>query len=212
MRAITPMGALLRGICAGVAGSAAQGLFFKATASLTPGTPEGAFHPPDPVQEGENATQAVARRFVEGFARRGPLTEEGKERGGALVHYAFGSAWGGLYGLLRESYPAVASPPGVAAYSLLVWNTGDNLILPAFRLAAPATHYPPKNHAYAIAAHLAFGFAVAAAYELTRPRTLALAAATAWAFTRKRRAHRVLPARAHGVADRFIDTYAGLRA
>jgi uncharacterized membrane protein YagU involved in acid resistance len=166
------LGALARGLVAGAVGSAAQDLFFRVTRTITPPTPREAFSPPEPEQREENATETVARRVVAYFLRR-PLSPRGKARGGVVVHYAFGAALGGAYGLLREAAPALRSPAGVIAFGVGAWVTGDDLILPAFRLAAGPMAYPLKTHAYAIAAHLVFSAAVAAVYEVTRPRSLA---------------------------------------
>ncbi|MCA1663202.1 MAG: DUF1440 domain-containing protein, partial [Myxococcales bacterium] len=100
--------------------------------------------------------------LVVNVAQRGPLDEHAKARLGNVVHYAFGAAWGGLYGLVRASYPRLWRPSGVAAFSVAVWLASDNLILPLFKLAAWPHRYPVRSHAYAIAAHLAYGTGVAA--------------------------------------------------
>jgi uncharacterized membrane protein YagU involved in acid resistance len=162
MRRKTPVRALLEGIVAGAVGAGVQSLFFRATAKLAPPPPKDAFRPPEPEQAGENALETTARRLVEDLAQRGPLDKEQKARLGNLVHYGFGAGWGALYGLVRASYPRAWSVAGVTRFSLTVWMLGDNLLLPALRLAGPPFKYPPRTHAYAIAAHLAYGAGVAA--------------------------------------------------
>jgi uncharacterized membrane protein YagU involved in acid resistance len=168
----TPLGALARGLAAGALGSAAQDVFFRATRAVTPPTPKDVFTPPDPEQRDETATQTVARRLVAYFMQR-PLSPAAKAKGGILVHYAFGAALGGAYGLLYETLPVLRRPAGVVAFGIGAWVTGDDLILPAFRLAAGPAAYPLKTHAYAIAAHLVFAAAVATAYRAMRPRSIA---------------------------------------
>jgi hypothetical protein len=143
-----------------------QSLFFRVTAKLTPKTPAGAFTPPEREQQNESALETVARRAVEKLAQRGPLDAADKQRAAQVVHYGFGAAWGGLYGLLRASYPRLWSPAGIAELSLGVWMVGDNVILPAFKLAAWPHRYPLRSHAYALAAHLAYGAGVAATLEV----------------------------------------------
>ena len=165
MRRKTPIGALVEGIVAGAVGAGLQSLFFRATAKVAPKTPEDVFVPPEKEQAGESALETVARRAVEELAQRGPLEPREKERLGDIVHYGFGAAWGGLYGLLRASYPRLWRPSGVAGFALGVWMVGDNLMLPAFRLSAWPHRYPPKTHAYAVAAHLVYGAGVAATLE-----------------------------------------------
>ncbi len=165
MRRKTPIGALFEGLVAGAIGAGVQSLFFRATAKIAPNAPEHAFEPPEWQQAHESELQTVARRAVEQLAQRGPLEARDKERLGQVVHYGFGAAWGGLYGLLRASYPRLWSVPGVAGFSLGVWIAGDNLIVPALKLAAWPQRYPLKSHAYAVAAHLAYGAGVAATLE-----------------------------------------------
>lgn len=189
-RGITPLGAVTRGIIAGACGSAAQSLFFKATESVTPSSPPGVFEPPDPIQENESSPETVARRAIESFALRGEMSARAKQRGGHLVHYSFGATWGGTYALARESTPWMSTPLGIIAFSTGVWAFADNALLPAMRLAAPPTRYPPKVHAYALAAHWVYGASVAAVYGVLRPRSRALlkgAAFGALAWWRLRR-------------------------
>jgi hypothetical protein len=177
MKRTTPLGALVRGLAAGAVGSAAQSLFFELTNRLQPHAPGAPFAPPDEAQRDEQATETVARRFVEGFMRRGPLDEEAKKRGGKLVHYAVGAGFGTAWALARETVPALRRPLGVAGFGVAAWIVGDDVLYPAFRLGNGPMGYPLSTHAYAITAHLVFAAATAASYEALRPRSLALAAA-----------------------------------
>lgn len=209
MAEITPLGALVRGFFAGALGSAAQSGFFKLAAPLTPESPRDVFHPPEQAQNNESQTETVARRLVEKFAQRGPLDAEQKERAATLVHLGFGAMWGGLYGLARESAPGLVDTPlGVAAFSAGVWALGDNALLALVRIAAPPQQYPVKVHAFALAAHLAYGAAVWAGYELMRPRSLAALAATAFALRKRLAIRRHLPRALRPAAVRAIDVFA----
>jgi hypothetical protein len=185
MRKRSPVVALAEGLLAGALGAAVQSLFFASTQKLAPRPPKDAFVPPDPVQRDERETETVARRAVEDLAGRGPLSPDAKQLGGQVVHYAFGAGWGGLYGLARATWPQLASPLGVGAFSLAVWAVGDNVIVPLFRLGAWPQKYPPRTHAYAIAAHLAYGAGVAGAFALVE-RAPWLAAAALTAIARRR--------------------------
>jgi hypothetical protein len=185
MLPMTPMGAVARGIVAGAAGSFAQGLFFVATRRITPATPQNVFSPSEEAQREETATQTVARRVVVCMMGRGPIRD--KERAGEIVHVAFGSAWGGVYGLLRGTWPGLGTPAGAAAFGTIVWGVSDNLLLPAFRLAAWPQAYPLRVHVYAWVAHLAYGFGVWGAFEAQRRSTwapLVAAASARWAARR----------------------------
>lgn len=162
----SPLGALLRGIVAGSAGSFVMSMFFAVTQKLrlAPTPPREAFDPPEPAQREESETQAIARRFIDLFMQRGPI--EHKELGGHLVHYAFGAGWGAAYGLATPSLRGLATLPGALAFGSLVWVVSDHVIVPSFRLAGWPQHYPPRNHVYALAAHLVYGVAVLGALRL----------------------------------------------
>jgi hypothetical protein len=181
---MSPIGALFSGLVAGAVGSIAQLVFFSATKKIAPETPRDAFRPPEPQQRSEMPTQTVARRFVEGLMHR-RLAH--KDLGGVIVHVAFGAGWGGLYGLACASNRSLRGPLGALGFATLVWTAGDNVILPAFRLAAWPQAYSAKSHGYAFAAHLVYGAAVWGTLELFRPGirgTIASFLAAAWT-TRK---------------------------
>jgi hypothetical protein len=177
MERTTPLGAFVRGLAAGMVGSATQTVFFRLTARLEPSGQHDHFTPPDEAQRDERATETVARRFVEGMMRRGPLDERAKRRGATVVHYGFGADVGAVWGLARETFPAVRRPLGVVGFGLLAWVVGDDVLYPLFRLGGGPRSYSLSTHAYAIAAHLVFAAATAAAYEALRPRSIALAGA-----------------------------------
>lgn len=164
-KAPSPLGALLRGLVAGAIGAGVQSVFFKATRRWTPQPtrlPKELQKPEAEAQE-ESALQTLARRTADGLMQRGPISPETKSAAASAVHYGFGAAWGGLYALCRESFPT--SP---VLFGLGVWMASDNLLLPAFRLAAWPQHYSLKEHHYAIQAHLAYGLSTAAAYAVLR--------------------------------------------
>ena len=161
----SPAGALLRGMIAGAAGALVQSLFFRATVKLAPTPtplPPG-LQNPEPEAKEETALQTGARRLVTGMMKR-ELSPAEKERASALAHVGFGALWGGLYGLLRESLPALPA----SLFGLGVWMASDNLILPAFKLSAWPQHYSLKEHHYAMHAHVVYGVATAGTYAVLR--------------------------------------------
>lgn len=83
---------------------------------------------------------------------------------GMAVHLAYGSAWGSLYGVVQAS---VRWPPGLlgAGYGLLVWAVGPALLVPAMRLMRAPTEEPPLRTAMLVTGHVAYGLALAAAFE-----------------------------------------------
>jgi hypothetical protein len=179
MHQSSPLGAFFGGLAAGFVGSLAQNLFFAATKKLAPTPAFDSFDPVEPQQAREMPTETVARRVVEGIAQRGPLVR--KSSAGQLVHLAYGSAWGSLYGLVGATLPRVVTLKGGLGFGLAVWLLSDDILLPAFRLGAWPHHYPVKTHLYAIGAHAVYGAAVAVSFAAlqgaARPATAALGSA-----------------------------------
>jgi hypothetical protein len=83
---------------------------------------------------------------------------------GMATHLVYGSAWGVLYGLLQASF---RRPPGLfgALYGLLVWLVGPVVLVPAMRLLRPPWEEPPVRSSTLFAGHVAYGVALAAAFE-----------------------------------------------
>ena len=167
-RGPSPLGTVVKGLIAGAVGSWIQNQFFTATAKAKL-VPESTRVPPEQggkpaAEQSESSLETVASRWTEGMMKRGPLEGDRKKTAGALVHYLFGAGWGAAYALVRESVGDV-SP---ALFGTAVWAVSDNLILPAFRLSAWPQKYKAKEHAYAINAHLVYGWGTAAAYGVLR--------------------------------------------
>jgi hypothetical protein len=182
----TPLGAFARGLVAGAGGAAAQSLFLAVTRRWAPTPTKLPRHLRKPEQkaQSESSVETVARRTVEGLMKRGPLEDADKARAGTAVHYLFGALWGGVYALCRESFRT--SP---ILFGAAVWAASENLLLPAFRVAAWPHHYSLAEHHYALQAHFAYGLATASTYALLRdlgPVPLkalpALIALQAWAY------------------------------
>jgi putative membrane protein len=81
---------------------------------------------------------------------------EKREIAGAVVHYAFGVATGGLYGAIAELKPATTTGAGLP-FGAAVWLIADEIIVPALGLSKSPTKYPLSTHAYSIASHLVYG-------------------------------------------------------
>ncbi len=206
MRAcVSPLGALARGLLAGASGSYGQNLFLKATSRIAPSPlAKPPFKPPESKQRRESSTTTLARRFVEQLMQRGPLGEEAKSRGGSIVHYTFGAAWGGALCLACDSVPALDNfLVGSVGFGTFVWVASEGVLLPAFRLSAPIGAYSMQNHAYALLAHVAFGSATWLTYRALRSLPW-MGAAGLWLLRRRGRGLLRTPTRvlrrAHAVA------------
>jgi hypothetical protein len=84
-----------------------------------------------------------------------------------LAHFAYGALMGALFGLQRRRSPAVG-----AAFGVGVWAASYLGWIPALGLLAPATRHPARRNALMLAAHLAWGSALASGLreiELAEP-------------------------------------------
>lgn len=94
------------------------------------------------------------------------LKENEKKPAGAAVHYAFGTAMGGVYGVAAEVSPQVTAAAGLP-FGAAFWLVADEVSVPLLGLSKGPTEYPVSTHVYALASHLVYG----ATAELSR-RTL----------------------------------------
>jgi putative membrane protein len=105
--------------------------------------------------EQDDATVETAKLISEGILGR-ELKESEKESAGAAVHYAFGTATGGLYGALAEISPQVTTAAGLP-FGAAFWLLADEVTVPLLGLSKGPTEYPVSTHVYALASHLVYG-------------------------------------------------------
>lgn len=110
---------------------------------------------PQQKEDQDDATVKTAKAISEGiFGHK--LTESEKKPAGAVVHYAFGTVTGGMYGAMAELTPKVTSGVGVP-FGAVFWLTADEMAVPLLGLAKGPTEYPVSTHAYSLASHLVYG-------------------------------------------------------
>ena len=115
---------------------------------------EAAPSEPQPREEPESSTVKMAGLIARKVAGK-ELPQGRKQLAGNLVHYAFGTLVGGVYGVLREVWPTSSAAHGVP-YGAAVWAGVDEIALPAIGLAKWAPEYPFQVHANALGAHLVY--------------------------------------------------------
>ncbi len=84
------------------------------------------------------------------------LQESEKKPAGAVVHYAFGTVSGGLYGALAEISPPVTAAAGLP-FGAAFWLIADEVSVPLLGLSKGPTEYPVSTHVYSLASHLVYG-------------------------------------------------------
>jgi hypothetical protein len=91
-----------------------------------------------------------------------PVDESQQEKVNNLVHWAYGTSWGAVRGVLAVLglRPAAAN----AAHFGLVWGAAATM-LPTLRVAPPPTEWPAEEIAVDAWHHLVYAVAAGLAYE-----------------------------------------------
>ncbi|MFV0622939.1 DUF1440 domain-containing protein [Sphingomonas sp. ac-8] len=142
-----PLIGLLAGVAAGLVASAAMAAFQATAARLV-----------DSDDDDDPATVKAADRVSEA-ATGAPVPDAHREQAGQAVHYLVGAALGGIYGVIAEYRPATTSGFG-GAYGLVTSLLFDEAAVPAAGLGAPPWQASLASHAYGLASHLTYGFAL----------------------------------------------------
>lgn len=147
---------LWRGAVAGaVGGLAGAGIMQLGQVALARRNGGGS---PQEVRE-QNMEEDPASKLVTTVARKVVHHEPAsitKKVGGSLVHYAFGSGVGAMYGAVSELLPAARYARG-APFGAALWAAADLAAVPAFRLSSPPQRIPLKQHAQMLGMHVAYG-------------------------------------------------------
>lgn len=95
-----------------------------------------------------------------------PLSEAAAEQVGAAMHYGFAAASGAAYAAWSPRFPVIRAGSG-AVFGLVLWAVGDELAVTVADLEDPRGT-PIRSHVSALAAHVLFGFTVAAIASQTQ--------------------------------------------
>ena len=106
--------------------------------------------------QAEDATMKTAGALGKVFLGRELLREE-KQKAAPIVHYAFGTFVGAIYGAASEKSPEVRTGFGLP-FGTAVFIGADEIAVPALGLAAQSPlETSISDHVYAFASHLAYG-------------------------------------------------------
>lgn len=148
----SPLGAVARGLAAGVAGTSAMTVYQTAIAKLRGSEPS-------------TIPAEVGKRVIRGVFHRRFDDDQTSALNNAM-HWAYGTSWGAVYALTDGLGGLPVLPRGLA-FGTTVW--GASLIeLPAMKLAPPVWEYPPLELVLDVSYHLVYGATVAAAYAALR--------------------------------------------
>jgi hypothetical protein len=105
--------------------------------------------------QGEDATVKTAKKISSRLLGH-ELSEEEKKTAGPVVHYAYGTGIGALYGGLAQKQEKTTAGFGTA-YGAAAWVLGDEVAVPALGLGKKPTETPISQHLQFLAAHLVYG-------------------------------------------------------
>ena len=158
----SPLGALAKGLAAGVAGTAAmtaaQELSIKLMSSGEQPQPDAG--PTDP-WEAASTPAKVARRIIEGVFDKEASPESIPFLTHAM-HWGYGIGWGAVYGLMAGTSPGPALRRG-PVFGAAVWGMSYVELVP-MGLYEPPWKYGAKDLALEVGFHLVYGTGVAATY------------------------------------------------
>lgn len=167
---LTPLGAVARGLVAGAVGTAAMDLVQFARYKRGGGEerlPAWEFSAGLKDWEQAPAPAHIGKRIVEGVFQR-QLPPERAALTNNLVHWGYGIAWGGLFGLVEGSVRSPKVRHGLAL-GATVW-TASYIFLPLARLYRPIWEYDAKVLAKDLGDQLVYGLGTAVADHLLARR------------------------------------------
>ncbi len=109
---------------------------------------------------GASSTPAQAAAKVLGVE---PKDEASEARFNNIVHWGYGTAWGGARGLLAAA--GLSGPAATAAHLAAVWGA-EQVMLPALDITPPLTEWGAKEVAIDALHHLVYATATGVAYSL----------------------------------------------
>jgi putative membrane protein len=121
-------------------------------------------------QDGEqpdDATMKTADAVVSVITGGRHLSHEAKERGGPIVHYAFGALMGGVYGAIAEEVPSAKAGLGTG-FGALLFAGADLVAVPALELSGASPNQPVASLATPFAAHLVYGVTTEVVRQVVR--------------------------------------------
>ena len=92
-----------------------------------------------------------------------PVEEEARARFSNLVHWGYGTAWGGARGLVAAA--GLSGGKATAVHLGMLWGS-EQVMLPALKVAPPLTEWGAKEIAVDALHHMVYAAATGAAYSL----------------------------------------------
>lgn len=117
-------------------------------------------------EESESSTVKVAQSVSSKVRGRG-LQESEKEPASYIVHFAFGTLMGAVYGISTEYLPVANLGHGLL-HGIALWGGADALAMPALGLSSPVAERSAGELTYEILAHAVYGVSSESARRVVR--------------------------------------------
>lgn len=159
---------IIAGVAGGLAGAYTMGLFdgLCTKASEKFNAPERHKKLQRAAADAQEATSKAAERILRpALGRR--LHYREREAAKPVVHYAFGTAVGALYGAAAERIPVTKALCG-APFGAAVFAGAHGVALPALNLTKDNRAYPFELHATEFGSHIVYGMTLEGVRRLTR--------------------------------------------
>jgi putative membrane protein len=102
--------------------------------------------------ESEDATMRAADKLIRNLLDH-PLSKDQKKTVGPVVHYAFGSVMGAVYGVAAELFPEIATRGFGTGFGTALFAVADEIAVPALGLSGKPTEAPLSSHVYGPVSH-----------------------------------------------------------
>jgi hypothetical protein len=169
---LTPLGALVRGVVAGAAGTTAMDLVMYRRYRREGGSQallEWELSAGVEDWDGAAAPAHVGKRLVEGLFQV-ELAPKWARLANNVMHWGYGLAWGAQYGVVAGS--ARSLPHGYGLLLGPVVFASGYVVLPLAKLYKPIWEYDGATLAKDLSAHVAYGMVTAEAFRLLARRRL----------------------------------------
>ena len=160
----------LAGAAAGLAGTVAmtqfQNLWTKASKKLNHNGNRGS-EQSEP--EKEDATMKAAGELAALAKHR--LSRDEKKKVGPIIHYAFGTGMGAIYGALVEVGPRDLRRHDLLSglgFGSVLFAGADEVVVPALGLSGKPSESPASSHLYGLVSHIVYGVTAGAVRKAVR--------------------------------------------
>jgi hypothetical protein len=166
MRPRNPLGVIVRGALAGLAGTVVLNMTMNLGIRLAeeegkiPGRRGQPLLGTKP--GGEAPTEIVVERVAERVLEE-PIDEVTKRKAGRALYWGYGAAWGALYGILQSSFRLPAMQHGLVFGGFV--GLVNSTIIPAARIGPSLDELPKRIAVVQMGAHLLFGLVTSFAYR-----------------------------------------------